>query len=402
MNPAAAAPFTSTVRRKRRGWMFYVDGVRNHGVTEADILASLCEGYTTVKKLVVRPGLIAPASQASVPASEPSGSALSSAAAPPPPAPPASASSPRPQTCPTSSSFVLVEVQFVGPQPSERCGALLCQLLGGDSVDARPMELPRGRKKSRTSTLEDNASLSTMRSASSATDVALSDAEHASASLPTKPGGTGAASSGVLLPHAIPGEDTPARMLPQEEPNHQVVLQPYQHRQQIEADNGLLFFAPPLPALAPLGPGSFASMHDGNNSDGGRVLLPMEEVRVEPSRKECDWEGRPSSTAGQFLAPPESANGRQCYLVFTGLGHTGHSMDSLRATALFGVDAVHQIGTVTSPIEIGADGRGYALVFYPSMQEIWPELYHTAAIRMVEVDVAVEILSDSGGEYQFT
>lgn len=24
-------------------------------------------------------------------------------------------------------------------------------------------------------------------------------------------------------------------------------------------------------------------------------------------------------------------------------------------------------------------------MFYPSMQEIWPELYHTAAIRMVEV-----------------
>lgn len=119
-----------------------------------------------------------------------------------------------------------------------------------------------------------------------------SDAEHASASLPTKPGGTGAASSGVLLPHAIPGEDTPARMLPQEEPNHQVVLQPYQHRQQIEADNGLLFFAPPLPALAPLGPGSFASMHDGNNSDGGRVLLPMEQVRVEPSRKVSERRSR--------------------------------------------------------------------------------------------------------------
>lgn len=29
-------------------------------------------------------------------------------------------------------------------------------------------------------------------------------------------------------------------------------------------------------------------------------------------------------------------------------------MDSLRATALFGVDAVHQIGTVTSPIEVCA------------------------------------------------
>lgn len=42
---------------------------------------------------------------------------------------------------------VLVEVQFTGPQPSEGPGALLCDLLCGSSVDAQPVELPRGRKK---------------------------------------------------------------------------------------------------------------------------------------------------------------------------------------------------------------------------------------------------------------
>ncbi len=42
---------------------------------------------------------------------------------------------------------VLVEVQFAGPQPSAGCGALLCLLLGGSSVEARPVELPRGRKR---------------------------------------------------------------------------------------------------------------------------------------------------------------------------------------------------------------------------------------------------------------
>lgn len=46
-----------------------------------------------------------------------------------------------------TSKDVLVEVQFTGPQPSEGPGALLCDLLCGVSVDARPVELPRGRKK---------------------------------------------------------------------------------------------------------------------------------------------------------------------------------------------------------------------------------------------------------------
>lgn len=35
--------------------------------------------------------------------------------------------------------------------------------------------------------------------------------------------------------------------------------------------------------------------------------------------------------------------------------------------------------------QVGANGRTYAAVFYPSMQEIWPELYSTTNIRVVEV-----------------
>lgn len=120
-------------------------------VTGADLLASVCERYTTVKRLVVKPGLLAPASGTSVPASAERSASASAAAA-----------SPQQQQTDldpnTPSSCVLVEIQFAGPQPSERCGALLCHLLGGDSVDARPMELPRGRKK-RSTRLEDDATL---------------------------------------------------------------------------------------------------------------------------------------------------------------------------------------------------------------------------------------------------
>ena len=37
---------------------------------------------------------------------------------------------------------------------------------------------------------------------------------------------------------------------------------------------------------------------------------------------------------------------------------------------------------------MGANGRAYAALFYPSMQEIWPELYSTGNIRVVEVGFA--------------
>lgn len=79
-------------------------------VKEADLLSSVRERYTTVKRLVVSP---ASADGSSV----------------------------------TTSQNVLVEVQFTGPQPSEGPGALLRDLLCGSSVEAKPVELPRGRKK---------------------------------------------------------------------------------------------------------------------------------------------------------------------------------------------------------------------------------------------------------------
>ena len=70
----------------------------------------------------------------------------------------------------------------------------------------------------------------------------------------------------------------------------------------------------------------------------------------------CDLEGRPFPTArmtvdGRSIASG-LANDRQCHLVFTGLEDTGYDLNSLRVTALFGVDAVHQTATVTSPLQV--------------------------------------------------
>lgn len=42
---------------------------------------------------------------------------------------------------------VRATVQFIGPQPSQGPGSLLCQLLAGTSVEAEPIILGRGRKK---------------------------------------------------------------------------------------------------------------------------------------------------------------------------------------------------------------------------------------------------------------
>ncbi|CAN0275173.1 unnamed protein product, partial [Ectocarpus fasciculatus] len=119
--------------------------------------------------------------------------------------------------------------------------------------------------------------------------------------------------------------------------------------------------------------------------------------------QECDLEGRPIARIGNSPTPitASSTDRRESHLEFTGLEKTGHDLRGLRVTAIFGVDSVHQIACVTSPIQVGADGRAYSRVFYPGMQEIWPELYNTLNIRLVEVDVAIEILSDTCGEFRF-
>lgn len=46
-------------------------------------------------------------------------------------------------------SSVCAEVQFGGPQPCEGPGALLCALLHGTSVQAKPVSLERGRKRTK-------------------------------------------------------------------------------------------------------------------------------------------------------------------------------------------------------------------------------------------------------------
>ncbi len=79
------------------------------GATEADLVAMVRHKYSTLRRLVIRP------------------------------ASPATGAADR------GASAAVIEAHFAGPQPSTGCGALLCSLLGGESVEAWPIDLPRGR-----------------------------------------------------------------------------------------------------------------------------------------------------------------------------------------------------------------------------------------------------------------
>ncbi|CBJ28135.1 expressed unknown protein [Ectocarpus siliculosus] len=46
--------------------------------------------------------------------------------------------------------------------------------------------------------------------------------------------------------------------------------------------------------------------------------------------------------------------------------------------------------------EAGPNGRVYGGVQCPSMKDLWPEVYSAAAVRVVQVDLRVEIRSRSG------
>eukprot|EP00903_Cladosiphon_okamuranus_P017699 g16298.t1 len=411
-------------RRKRRAWLFRVEGTTNHGITEADLLTSVCKRYRTVKTLFIKADGLAPASGAASCALEGKKAEKSRKVK----------ATPASDREPTAVTFV--EITFAGPQPSENCSALLCLLLGGDSVQAWPVELPRGRKRKNTvaSTCEEAAGEDVISEDVANTETPWRSLSDVSSSLPPSPTPQ-ELELHEPMPQGFSTEDAspPPPPPPSQQQPYPYAVQQNQHqdphqRQMFGTQESLIGLDPYFPAAQPplggqpvqsaygdsngnasfaFGGPYFSAQEGGGISDsadggGGRVLLPMKEVRVEPSRRECDLEGRPfpkTSNGAPIAVGP--AGDRQCHLVFTGLEETGHDLNSLRVTALFGVDAVHQTATVTSPLQVGGDGRAYSSVFYPSLQEIWPELYDMPGVQAVEVDIEVEILSDSGSEYRY-
>ncbi|CAN0312281.1 unnamed protein product, partial [Hapterophycus canaliculatus] len=106
-------------------------------------------------------------------------------------------------------------------------------------------------------------------------------------------------------------------------------------------------------------------------------------------RQEFDFEGHPAKLYNPMDSPFAEAfsvpRGEEQYLVFTGLGAaTEEPLPNLAARVLFSV-ASREVVRETGSLQAGANGRVYGAVNYPSMKELWPEVYNTEAVRLVEV-----------------
>lgn len=110
-------PYTPNVFTVLCTYYFLLAGAK---IKEATVLSSFRERYTAVRRLAISSST----TTATTTANDAKGNG---------------------GTCKT----VCIEVQFIGPQPSQGPGALLCNLLSGTSVEARPIELRRGRENKR-------------------------------------------------------------------------------------------------------------------------------------------------------------------------------------------------------------------------------------------------------------
>ncbi|CAM9752243.1 unnamed protein product, partial [Scytosiphon promiscuus] len=113
--------------------------------------------------------------------------------------------------------------------------------------------------------------------------------------------------------------------------------------------------------------------------------------------QECDFEGR-STQPDQLNATSTHlvslmAGCEEQHLVFTGLANEGQDLEQLSTTVHFSVNSGRQVVRPAGPMLVGQDGLIYAAVKYPSMEELWPDVYETHGVRTVQVDVYVMIRS---------
>eukprot|EP00752_Nemacystus_decipiens_P004978 g4527.t1 len=115
--------------------------------------------------------------------------------------------------------------------------------------------------------------------------------------------------------------------------------------------------------------------------------------------QECDFEGRAALDPEQLEVSPLAAcfnsGSLDQHLVYTGLNKgVGSHLPFLAATVYFSVRSGQKVERAAGPMQVGEDGRVYAAVQYPSMSELWPDIYRTRAVRVVQVDVYVEVRSE--------
>eukprot|EP00903_Cladosiphon_okamuranus_P012501 g11706.t1 len=122
------------------------------------------------------------------------------------------------------------------------------------------------------------------------------------------------------------------------------------------------------------------------------------ELRVREEQA-CDFEGRAALDPEQLAASPLAAcfhsGNLDQHLVYTGLNKgVGPRLAFLAASVHFSVRPGHVVVKAAGPMQVGEDGRVYAAVQYPSMGELWPDVYRTRAVRIAQVDVYVEVRSE--------
>ncbi|CAM9093118.1 unnamed protein product, partial [Phaeothamnion confervicola] len=117
---------------------------------------------------------------------------------------------------------------------------------------------------------------------------------------------------------------------------------------------------------------------------GGTQPLPPPEMRVRCEPKECSFGGVP--------ATGEASSG----LLFHWQPHELSGLHGRSLLVYFGVDAAHHSSRRTAALRVETDGCAVAAVEFPSMEEIWPELFAVENVRLVLVDVAIFFDDGSG------
>eukprot|EP00752_Nemacystus_decipiens_P003691 g3401.t1 len=131
-----------------------------------------------------------------------------------------------------------------------------------------------------------------------------------------------------------------------------------------------------------------------------RVPAKTVELAVEPLHEEYDFEGRAAQLEEPTDSPFEAAfsmppiEDDEQHLVFLNLLEgTGQPLRALSARARFSVSAGRKADREIGPLQAATNGRVYGVVQYPSMNELWPDVYNTTAVRAVEVNLCVEVRS---------
>ncbi|CAN0014046.1 unnamed protein product, partial [Ectocarpus sp. 6 AP-2014] len=126
-------------------------------------------------------------------------------------------------------------------------------------------------------------------------------------------------------------------------------------------------------------------------------------------QQECDFDGGSAAAAPAASATSVSADGvcasssstkKPCRLRFKGIEGVDYEIRDLSVTAQFSLGPLGNL-VGTAPTKLEADrnacaGFSSCTMTYPSMDDIWPEVYSAHSVKVVEVDMAVDVRSSDG------